>query len=257
VETFGSLTSLVGVVSPGIAALKALLEYKGGDVGKAAIKFEADMVIIVEAVARLATRFETVGVTSAQNMQKSMEDMRDAIAAGLGAVTGMADVSVPGNVLFTVQEFAKTVANDIGIMERAVRGGINNLKQEFQGARNPVVSALNDMTAATLAFGRALNGLSLPSWLEPGSPPPLAYALRDVRNEVRSLDAVTSRSALLGSARMPVYTGIAPQLAMAGITNSNQTVNVNMGGQTLSQQVDAVQLANVVERVMRRALRGY
>lgn len=70
----------------------------------------------------------------------------------------------------TISESVTPSANDLA----------NNILPALTEGLETVVKWIKDATSYFKGLASAINNMTLPSWLQPGSPPPLAYALQDI-----------------------------------------------------------------------------
>lgn len=70
----------------------------------------------------------------------------------------------------TISENVTPPANDLA----------NDILPALTKGLETVVKWIKDATAYFKGLAQAINGLTVPDWLKPGSPPPLAYALQDI-----------------------------------------------------------------------------
>jgi phage-related minor tail protein len=61
------------------------------------------------------------------------------------------------------------------------------LKDTFIGIWNNVSNAIAGVVGWVSTLANSFNSLSIPSWLMPGSPPPLFYALKDVEKQMKGM----------------------------------------------------------------------
>jgi hypothetical protein len=110
------------------------------------------------------------------------------------------------------------------------------------------------LTLEWLNFSTALSKpISIPDWLKPGSPPPLADGLRDIASAIKdmpSLDEVF---------RMPIVSGLGPAGAGAAAGGGGHTTNYYVDGisATATGAADPVDEAvRMTVGALRRFLQG-
>lgn len=124
-----------------------------------------------------------------------------------------------------------------GVFHDAVEGAniiVDGFKRTIDALRrafNRVKNAIQGVIDKIRAFVDAIANVSLPSWLEPSSPPPLFYALMDIKNAMDEISRTSAPNLARAFASLP-----APALAggpiPAGATSIQDNRQFNLTTQT-------------------------
>jgi hypothetical protein len=121
------------------------------------------------------------------------------------------------------EDVRKFIEDTLGpVIQGLVDGAIGALKGAFDGisgAISSVIGWIEDMI-------EALNNVTLPSWLTPGSPTPFEKGLRGIADAMRSLDSVMGGSPLLNMPRLELAPVTAAE-GMSGLEMSEAGSQVN------------------------------
>lgn len=128
----------------------------------------------------------------------------------------------------------------------AVIFGIQATAIAFQGiawAIEQVTAGIKTVMGWFDSLGDKMGGLGdkIPDWLKPGSPPPLAFALRDIK---RGLQALPSMDEAFG------FSGGSP-MALAGVGgDGNSSITVNIGDVSATATTDGDPVEEVIRMVV-------
>ena len=162
----------------------------------------------------------------------------EAVAQVMGAVLGVAITALTGiweNVLLpAIQEFHEFFLNKIKpILEK----GANEWFPKLRGAIDRLVGPISSVVGWLGKLASKIASIKLPDWMQPGSPPPLFYALEDIAKGLKKVasETVTVKTKFAGLPEMPLSAslpiaslrGPISPLAPVGATNNSNVTNTN------------------------------
>jgi len=234
---YDTVEDIIGIIKPAIEAITAMLEYKGGDIPKAMARFKADLAIMLgpEGLPNITT-YMLENVSVANNFKTAASAIVDALNEGMDMFTGLTSTAAGGR-LADLREWHNTVMHYVGqVTERFYKmlsEAPDGLVPALWWAKNQIHWAIEGMRPDfenLLGWLQDLEDADV-GVLTPGSPPPLATALRDVRREL----------VMLQQASQPVYA--VPQ------TTTNQ-INLDFSGAQINNGMDmAMFQARVLQTV--------
>lgn len=209
----------------------------------------------------LKPALEIVWQFAEEHLLPLFEALKELFNVGLTlALTALAGLweNVLKPALEVVWEFIKLHLQPIweGLMDK-----FDNAKTEIldplKKAFDAIGTAIDTVVGWIETLTGKLTGIELPDWLKPGSPPPLYWALQDVRNAMRDL-ATTELPKLQAGLNFGGMTPAIPAPALAGAGGSgygnyrnyetNVTVPIERVGDEVDIEVLAYRVADVISR---------
>jgi hypothetical protein len=232
--------------------------------------------ILGAALTFLATLWETILYPALlmvwDFVQISVIPLFESLARLFDAVVGLAVRILAGLWENVLQPALETVYNFIAdkvkpIFEALVITYNTSVKPALQNLANIILPALKrafDAVKSAVqwvidkinALIDKINSIDLPDWLEPGSPPPLYYALKDIG---AAMDELSRKSIPLFQGGMAGFRGAAAGGGPASSTTHQVTTiapQLNVGPNSFYNGMDVALVESIATNVLRRSLGG-
>jgi hypothetical protein len=211
---------IVGMVSPGISALEALLKYKSGDVVAALALFKKDFRTLVDGLAVIA--YDLLGAEGL-DLAIAFKDVADAIAAtcksGVEAIATLGAVTEATGTDSILKAFAAGVKTWLA-------AAVENVKTELGLFKQAFTTELPAMALASYNYGYTAGQAMLQGW----------------------------RDATLGGFALPPSPSGGGGSYPVAPSSSNSSVTVNFGGVNIANGMDQTAFESRVLQVVSRAV---
>jgi hypothetical protein len=238
--------TVIGFIKPTVDALDALAKYTGHEhLVDDIAQFKTDMETMLTNLADLVlTLGSEEGVGQAQAFSTAATAISDALKTAMESLGILGESGVKDGAA----GFAEAIKSALGEAKESAKA----FKAVWVDAWSAVTSSINGATQALREFIAKAAEVKVPPLIEPGSPPPLAYAFMDIAKAAhRARQELEGMGGGMRSYALP-STVMAAQAA-AAVSN---TATVNMGGVNINNGMDQALFEARVRRIVKEAIRA-
>ena len=141
-------------------------------------------------------------------------------------------------ILTDVAVYLQGVFHDAITSATLIVEGFTLVFNALRDAVERVKDIIGDAIDKVKDFAASISNISLPSWLDPNSPPPLYYALVDIRNAMDDISRTSAPNLARAFASIPAPAGLS-----SGNNFSSSTTDARQFNLTTNTNLDAGQLA--------------
>lgn len=170
VATFAqATTTIVGMVQPSIAAIKAMTEYVASvGLEEAAAAFEADLIAVVGKLGEIAEKLSGEdGIGKAQAFATAATAIKTAIETGLGALSGLAGGEAT-SAAGALEGFAQAAEEAMKRAVTAIEDGMKAIVTAIQNGAQQILTVLNALPPDISAIFSSYDWASIGSGIAAG-----------------------------------------------------------------------------------------
>lgn len=163
------------------------------------------------------------------------------------------------NVWMIAEEKVIPIFNDLAALIRTVVGPAiknfsNTILTPMRKVFSDIAAAVQNVITKIKNLASDIANLTVPDWLEPGSPPPLYYALKDIGTAMDEL----SSAKVPRFAQAMAFDGGGRSMAAGASTHQVTTIapQLTIGPNTFNNGLDLALVEAIAENVLRRSLGG-